>query len=96
MKKIDLQGGSEYSHQNFSAQLGDNLIDFNLNYIQTGQWCLNLEQNGVLIANGLMLEPNAELTQHLNLNIGKLFFIGEQPTLDNLGIKNSLIWVEDA
>lgn len=91
---IPLIGGAVNAHPLFSVQLGDNLVEFELNYIQTGQWVVNLSQEGVIIAAGLMLEPNADITRNYNLNIGQLVFIGDDTTLDNLGVDNRLVWIE--
>ena len=89
---IPLVGGAVNSHQLFSVQLGDNLVEFELNYIQTGQWVANLSIEGLPIASGVMLEPNADIIKVYQLDIGQLIFIGTDTTLDNLGIDNSLFW----
>lgn len=91
---IPLIGGSANAHQTFEIQLGENLVEFNLNYVQSGQWELNLSISDEVIASGLMLEPNCDILQsHSNLDIGQLIFVGEDTTLDNLGISNTLTWV---
>lgn len=90
---IPLTGGAVNAHQLFSVQLGDNLIEFEVNYVQTGQWVVNLSQEGTIIAAGLMLEPNASIARNYNLNIGQLIFIGADTTLDNLGVDNQLTWI---
>ena len=92
---IPLDNGSINAHQKFSAQLGENFVNFELNYIQTGQWAMNLSIEGVLIAAGVMLEPNCDVIENYNLNIGKLIFTGENTTLDNLGVNNVLQWAAD-
>lgn len=93
---IPLDNGSANAHQTFNVQLGENSIDFEVNYIQTGQWAVNLSLDGVLLAAGVMLEPNCDVIANYNLDLGgSLIFIGEQTTLDNLGESNSLHWVED-
>lgn len=90
--KIPLTGGSINAHQRFSVQLGDNLVEFELNYLQSGQWSVDLRVEGVTIASGAMLEPNADIVKAWQLGIGSLVFIGSDTTLDNLGVANSLIW----
>jgi len=90
---IPLTGGSVNAHQAFSIQLGDNLVSFTLNFVQSGQWSTDLRIEGVLVAAGSMLEPNADIIAALNLGIGQLIFLGENTTLDNLGTENSLIWI---
>jgi len=91
---IPLEGGAVNAHQEFSVQLGDNLVQFQLNFLQTGQWSCNLSIEGVVIVAGAMLEPNADIIAVNQLTIGQLVFIGADTTLDNLGIDNTLLWVE--
>jgi len=93
MMEIPLVGGSVNAHQSFSAQLGENLVDFDLSYLQSGQWSMTLLIEGVIIATGVMLEPNASIVLSWQLNIGELVFTGDDTTLDNLGINNRLVWV---
>lgn len=93
MSTIPISGGAVNAHQTFSVQLGANLIEFELNFLQSGQWSVNLTLEGVRIAAGLMLEPNADIVSSNQLDIGKLIFIGSDTTLNNLGVDNSLIWV---
>lgn len=92
---IPLVGGSLNAHQIFTVQLGDNLLDFTLNYLQSGQWSVNIEREGTVLVAGAMLEPNADIIEAWQLgdDIGKLVFTGENTTLDNLGINNTLTWV---
>ncbi len=92
--EIPLSGGAINSHQRIIIQLGDNLLEFNLNYLQSGQWSVDIDREGVRLITGAMLEPNADLTQaYPALDIGNLIFIGDDTTLDNLGSANQLIWV---
>lgn len=90
---IPLEGGSANAHQTFSLQLGENFLDFELNYLQTGQWSMNILQAGVIIAAGAMLEPNCDIISAYDIDIGQLIFLGDNTTLDNLGQSNYLNWV---
>lgn len=93
---IPLDNGSVNAHQEFNVQLGKNTVDFKVNYIQTGQWAMDLSVDGAVIAAGVMLEPNANLLSTYNTDLGgSLVFVGDETTLDNLGASNSLHWVED-
>jgi len=96
MFEIPLEGGSVNAHQQFSVQLGDNLLEFRLNFLQSGQWSVNLLREGILLCAGAMLEPNSDIIQAWNLqdDIGRLIFTGVDTTLDNLGIDNHLSWLE--
>lgn len=91
---IPLVGGAVNAHQRFNVQLGDNLVEFELNFLQSGQWSANISIEGVLLAAGAMLEPNADIIGNWVLGIGKLIFTGVDTTLTNLGIDNTLTWVE--
>ena len=95
MLEIPLQGGSVNSHQRITVQLGENLLELHLNYLQSGQWSVNILREGILLCAGAMLEPNSNIIQAWNLqdDIGKLVFTGFETTLDNLGIDNHLVWV---
>lgn len=92
---VPLKGGSANAHQTFRVSLGDFLADFEINYIHaSGKWSCDLTIDGVQTAAGLMLEPNCNIIEHYQLDIGQLVFVGDETTLDNLGINNQLIWVE--
>jgi len=96
MFEIPLEGGSVNAHQQLSVQLGDNLLEFHLNFLQSGQWSVNIFREGILLCAGAMLEPNSDIIQAWNLqdDIGRLIFTGIDTTLDNLGIDNHLVWFE--
>lgn len=92
---VPLIGGAAYAHQTFSMQLGDNLIDFKLDYITVAgpAWSLDASINGEPVISGAMLEPGVDIAKVYNAGIGKLVFVGEPVTLDNLGKSNKLVWV---
>lgn len=91
--EIPLFSGAVNAHQRQTVQLGDNLIDLQINYVQSGQWSMDVYRAGVLLAAGCMLEPNTDVIRAARLDIGRLIFIGEDTTLDNLGTANRLVWV---
>ena len=96
MLNIPLEGGSVNAHSQMSVQLGDNFVELHLNYLQSGQWSMNVFREGELLCAGAMLEPNCDIIEAWNLHndIGKLIFTGVDTTLYNLGIDNKLTWVE--
>ena len=96
MLQIPLEGGSVNAHQQLTVQLGENLLELHLNYLQSGQWSMNVFREGTLLCAGAMLEPNCDVIEAWNLqeDIGKLVFTGLETTLDNLGSDNKLVWVE--
>ncbi|MCE2029298.1 phage baseplate plug family protein [Sessilibacter corallicola] len=91
MMEIPLTAGIPF--QQFDVSLGRIRITFELNYVQSGQWSMNLYRQQELIAAGLMLESGVDLTRGRFLGIGSLVFIGDDTTFTNLGINNRLIWV---
>ena len=96
MIEIPLQGGAVNAHQIFTMQLGENTLDFTLNYVTLyDSWSLDIERDDVSLVNGAMLEPGSDIIKTYNAGIGKLIFVGDEPTLDNLGSANHLVWVPD-
>lgn len=92
---VPLVGGASNAHQSFNIQLGDNFLQFTLNYITLAgpAWSLDVYREGVLLMAGAMLEPGAIVTQNYNVDFGTLVFKGDDVTLDNLGANNKLIWL---
>lgn len=96
MNVIPLRAGAENAHQRFSAQLGDNLIDFEIDfvsYLDEPAWSMNLLRDGTRIVAGAMLEPGSDIIQSYRTGIGQMVFTGANVTLDNLGIDNFLVWI---
>lgn len=96
MITIPLGNGAANAHQQFNFQLGDNYVQFVINYItESGPaWSVDISKEGVSLINGAMLEPGAEITENYEAGIGSLYFVGAEVTLDNLGIDNQLVWNE--
>lgn len=95
MITIPLLNGAANAHQRFTIQLGDNLLEFTLNYVTTygPAWNVDIVREGVTLISGAMLEPNAIITDNYEADIGRLVFVGEDVTLNNLGVDNTLLWV---
>ncbi len=94
---VPLKNGASNAHQIFSIQLGDNFLEFTLNYITKSgpAWSCDISREGILLIAGAMLEPGAKITDNYEADIGSLYFIGSDVTLDNLGVNNKLIWSSD-
>lgn len=93
MITIPLKNGAVNAHQIFFVQLGDNFLEFRLNYItRFPGWSLDILREGETLIAGAMLVSGAEITKNFNAGIGRLLFIGDDPTIDNLGQSNSLIF----
>lgn len=92
---VPVRAGARYSHQRFSVQLGDNLVDFRLdwNYLYD-RWAVNLDIEGVRVLSGGILAAGAAVNRHVE-GMGALYFIGDDATVDNLGKNNQLVWVDE-
>lgn len=97
MTEIPLASGAANAHQKFSVRLGENLLDFEVNYItylETPAWSMDIYRDGSPMALGAMLEPGLDIIAGYDAQIGSFYLIGSEVTLDNLGIDNHLVWAE--
>tara|TARA_R110002049_G_scaffold101556_10_gene246517 strand:+ start:17845 stop:18144 length:300 start_codon:yes stop_codon:yes gene_type:complete len=97
MITIPLLNGADNAHQPFNFQLGDNFLQFTVNFVTLAgpSWSVDISREGVELISGAMLEPNAIITGNYNADIGRLIFVGDDVTLDNLGVDNKLVWLSD-
>lgn len=98
MIEIPLSNGSANAHQRFSVTLGDNYLNFEidyLSYLDTPGWSMNILRDGTYLVSGAMLVPGADVISTYRAGIGRLVFVGEEVTLNNLGIDNHLVWVTE-
>ncbi|WP_210668961.1 phage baseplate plug family protein [Pseudomonas protegens] len=96
--KVDIQA---LPAQTFNAPLGSNTLVIEL------QWMARLEvfrvsirtASGTLLTAGRFLLPDVNLLAGLypppKVNYGSLTLEGKQPTPDNLGIDNTLVWSDE-
>ncbi len=98
MQEIPLSNGSTNAHQKFSLNIGDNYLDFEVNYISytdTPAWTMNIFRDGSPLVMGAMLVPGADIINGYHADIGRFVFVGDEVTLDNLGVSNHLVWVNE-
>lgn len=96
IKSIPIEGSPKYAHSSLKCSLGLREIEFILNYCPFLQiWDLTIREDGVNIVAGLTLVIGSNLLQSVHTDLGKLYLIGDEPTLDNLGVDNTLIWVSN-
>lgn len=96
--EIPLEGEAINAHQDFTAQLGDNEITFRLDfqpYRKVPSWNVSLFKDGDPLVLGLVLTGGCDLLSPYHLDIGSLSLEGDEPTLDNIGISNKLIWTSE-
>jgi hypothetical protein len=97
MITIPLLSGANNAHYSFDKQLGDNFLQFTVNFVTLAgpSWSVDISREGVELISGAMLEPNAIISDGYNAGIGRLIFVGDDVTLDNLGVDNKLVWLSD-
>ena len=96
MINIPLTAGASNADVTFRSQLGENTVVFRQLYrTLTGKWMISATIDSAPIFNGVMLLVGGDLLQSFNISdsFGKLYLIGEDPTLDTLGVTSQLIWV---
>jgi len=96
--EISLKSGSANAHQTFTQRLGENLLEFHVNYLayqEVPLWTLDIYRDGAPVALGMALVAGSVITEGYNLpdDIGRLYFVGAEVTLDNLGKDNHLVWL---
>lgn len=97
MNLISLEGGAKNAHQTFSVELAGREITFKLDwcgYVDYPFWNFDILERGLPLVLGLKLVPGCDLIAPYKLDIGQLWFVGEEATLDNLGFDNHLVWIE--
>lgn len=98
MQEIPLYSGAANAHQKFSVKINKVLTTFEINYcgyVDNPYWSMDISQDGTYLARGVILVPGCDLLQNYDADIGRLVLVGDEPTLDNLGISNNLIWVAE-
>ena len=97
MKEITLTGGAGNARQSLTATMNGREITLTFywcGYVDAPFWNLDLTESGRPVVSGLVLRPGADLLAPYALDLGRLIFVGEEATLDNLGERNHLVYVE--
>ncbi len=98
MIEIPLSNGAINAHQSFNCRVGDNNLSFEVDFISytdTPAWTMRIKQDGSVLVDGAMLVPGADITTAYRAGIGRFVFVGDEVTLDNLGVDNHLVWVAE-
>lgn len=105
---IKLVGGESNAHYSLFVNLGEYSYEFTLDYVQAGQWMLAILPDGDTgelplvnidgtdyVIGKTAIEPGGDIVRPYQITdtFGQLFLVGEEPTLDNLGTDNTLVWV---
>lgn len=98
MQEIPLSNGSANAHQKFTCKINNQTLTFvvqYLSYLEEPAWSMDIYQDGTALAMGAMLVPGCDILQNYNAGIGRMLFVGDPVTLDNLGVDNHLVWVAE-
>lgn len=93
MINIQLNSGVQNARQRFSQRIDRRLFRFEVDrvsYCANPYWVMNVYINGEPRKMGCPLLPGAV---HDFGDDGRLVFVGEEATLDNLGKANKLVWI---
>jgi hypothetical protein len=90
---IKLSGRTPF--QSIDVGLSGNFVTIRLSYVTLiDAWAMDIYQSGVPLYAGIMLRSNADMLQSWNVRetFGAMTLIGAEPTFDNLGEANVLVW----
>lgn len=92
MSTISLTSGLAY--QRFTVTQDDIRLQIYLHWLtRYSYYSVDIyDGSGNPVASGRALHPGVNLLGGLNVNMGSLILEGEQPTINNLGATNSLVW----
>ena len=92
---IGLTGGVGNTFQSLDVNLGGEALNLRLSYVTSiAAWAMDIYQSGAPLYAGIMLRVNADMLESWNVRdtFGAMTLIGDEPTLDNLGTGNLLVW----
>jgi len=90
--KIPLPAGQSYL--SFTVTLGGNEYTIKLDWSYNGEYyrVAMLYENKPLPISGKGLHTGVDILETSRLGIGKLYIRGSEPTIENLGLDNELIY----
>lgn len=98
MVEIPLVGGAGNTHQTFSAILGGVELSFKLDYLaylESPAWNMTLGKGNEVLVEGLLLKCGCDMLAPYQLGLGALVLAGNDPTMNNLGVENTLYWLSE-
>jgi len=90
---IAISGGTPF--QALDVNLGGNFVTLRLSYVTSlTAWAMDVYQDGAPLFAGGMLRSNADILESWGVRdtFGAMTLLGAEPTLDNLGKANTLVW----
>lgn len=98
MVEIPLVGGAGNTHQTFSAILGGVELSFKLDYLaylESPAWNMTLDKGNEVLVEGLLLKCGCDMLAPYQFGLGALVLAGNDPTMNNLGVENTLYWLSE-
>jgi hypothetical protein len=98
MVEIPLVGGAGNTHQTFSAILGGVELSFKLDYLaylESPAWNMTLGKGNEVLVEGLLLKCGCDMLAPYQFGLGALVLAGNDPTMNNLGVENTLYWLSE-
>lgn len=92
---FDVEGGAVNAHQQFELQVNNAIYELRLDYLeQVESWALSVTQEEERLADSVILRGGANLfsTFPKLTSVARLYVVGDEPTLNNLGLTNSIVW----
>lgn len=89
--KLSVTTGVPY--QRFSVNVDGHSLSFALRWLQNySYFAVDIYENGEPVTLGKGLNPDINLVRGLNTALGAIYLSGSQPTIDNLGVSNMLVY----
>lgn len=98
MVEIPLVGGAGNTHQTFSAILVGVELSFKLDYLaylESPAWNMTLGKGNEVLVEGLLLKCGCDMLAPYQFGLGALVLAGNDPTMNNLGVENTLYWLSE-
>lgn len=98
MVEIPLVGGAGNTHQTFSAILGGVELSFKLDYLaylESPAWNMTFGKGNEVLVEGLLLKCGCDMLAPYQFGLGALVLAGNDPTMNNLGVENTLYWLSE-
>ena len=98
MVEIPLVGGAGNTHQTFSSILGGVELSFKLDYLaylESPAWNMTLGKGNEVLVEGLLLKCGCDMLAPYQFGLGALVLAGNDPTMNNLGVENTLYWLSE-
>ena len=81
------------AYLNFECDLDGLVVTLQMEWnVEGNHYFVCVYHEGIDIISGIGLHPEMDLLKHTKLGLGRLYIYGEDPTPENLGIRNRLLY----